>query len=311
MKVFVAGATGVLGQPVVHALLKAGHRVVGTARSEEKAAQLQIAGAEAVSVDLFDAGALAFAVEGSDVVLHLATRIPPPRTMRRRRAWAENDRLRRQASRLLVDATLAVGAELYIQESITFAYVDSGERWITEETALQPTSVLESALDAERETARFTRSGGRGVVLRLSAFYAPYAPSTCDTVQLARYRLFPVFGTGRSYFSSIHVDDAASAVVAALDAPAGQYNVSDDQPVPLREYADAMTTAFGFRRAPRLPAWLGRLVMGTAAETLLRSHRVCNRRFKAVTAWAPRFPSVCQGWRAVAQELATAKGNEG
>src|SRR5262249_47958023 len=234
MNVFVAGATGALGLPTVQALLAAGHRVHGTARGEEKAARLRALGAEAVSVDLFDARALTETVAGSEAVLHLATKIPPPSRpwLLSRRFRLENDRLRSEASTLLVDVALAAQARVYVQESIRFPYADAREEWIDEErhTAADPAPA--PALDADRETQRFTESGRRGISLRFAGFYAPYARSTRDSVRLARYRLFPIFGTGKSFFSSIHVDDAAAAAVAALDARTGTYNVTDDQPVP-------------------------------------------------------------------------------
>jgi nucleoside-diphosphate-sugar epimerase len=162
---------------------------------------------------------------------------------------------------------------------------------------------MTSARDAERETARFTARGGQGIVLRFGAFYAPYAPSTVDTVRLARRRLFPVTGKGDAYISSIHVDDAATAVVAALEVPAGVYNVVDDEPLRMREYVEALTQAFGFGRARHIPMWLARIALGAGAPALLRSQRVANTMFKAVTKWSPRHPSPREGWRAVAAEL--------
>jgi nucleoside-diphosphate-sugar epimerase len=204
MTVFVAGATGVLGRPVVRFLAAAGHRVRAVARGDAKAAAVDKLGAEAVRADLFDAQGLRRAVDGAAAVLHLATHIPPPSEGRRRSAWVENDRLRRDATRLLVDAALDAGAKVYVQESVTFLYRDGGDRWLDEESPLDVTTLLESANDAERETARFSAAGGRGVVLRYAAFYGPEASSTQTTLQLARYGLFPVFGGGENYFSSVH-----------------------------------------------------------------------------------------------------------
>ena len=140
MNVFVAGATGALGLPTVQALLAAGHRVRGTARGEEKAARLRALGAEAVSVDLFDARALAETVAGSEAVLHLATKILRRRghgCCRGASSW-RTDRLRSEASALLVDAALTAQARVYVQESITFPYADAGEEWLDEKANLQP-----------------------------------------------------------------------------------------------------------------------------------------------------------------------------
>ena len=139
--------------------------------------------------------------------------------------------------------------------------------------------------------------------LRFAGFYAPYARSTRDSVRLARYRLFPIFGGGENFFSSIHVDDAAAAVVAALDAPAGIYNVAEDQPVRFREYAEALAEAFGFGHPVHLHAAVARLTLGPLADVILRSHRISNRRFKAAASWAPRHVNAREGWRSIAAAM--------
>jgi nucleoside-diphosphate-sugar epimerase len=301
MRVFVAGATGVLGRPSVKALVAAGHEVRGASRGEEKAALLRSLGATPVQVDLFDAESVRHAVAGCEAVIHLATRIPPLTRMRWKGAWKENDRLRRDATRNLVDAALATGAQVFIMESITFIYADGGDEWLDESSPIQLSwTALDSAVDAERETQRFGESGGRAVVLRFGAFYAPYAASTIDTVRLARRRMFGVIGGGRNYFSSIHVDDAASAVVAALNAPAGTYNVTEDEPVRQAEYAQALADAFHTGWPRRVPKWLGRLVLGGPSNYILQSQRVSNKRFKLATGWQPIHPSVREGMPAAA-----------
>jgi nucleoside-diphosphate-sugar epimerase len=307
MRVFVAGATGTLGRPTVAALVAAGHAVRGVARTAEKAEALRRLGAEPVAVDLFDAGAVRAALAGSEAVLHLATRIPPLARMRRRSAWRDNDRLRNQGASVLVNAALAVGAELYLQESITFLYRDRGDEWLHETAPLDAPWPLASARDAEAEAGRFGAHGGRGVVLRFAMFYAPYAPSTLDTVRLARWRLVPVFGAGAHFTSAIHVDDAAAAVAAALAVPAGIYNVGDDEPLPMADHLDAMARAFGFGRPPRLPLGLARMLLGPSAMVMTRSQRVANTMFKAVSEWRPRYPSARDGWQAIAAALGASR----
>ncbi len=304
MKVFVAGATGVLGQPTVKALVEAGHEVKGLARGPEKAELLRSLGAEPVTVDFFDPPAITSAVADSEAVFHMATKIPSLMGMRSRGAWRENDRLRTEGSRILVDAALAAGAQVYLQESITFLYGDTGDEWITEDSPISLGWVaLDSMMEGERETQRFSQGGGRGIALRYGAFYAPYAASTLDSIRLARRRLLPVPGDGANYFSSIHVDDAASAAVAALDSPAGVYNVADDEPLPMRDYARALTDAFGLKPPRRVPKWLFRLLAGGPAEYILSSQRVSNRRFKEVAGWAPKYPSVREGYAAIASQI--------
>ncbi|TMB66018.1 MAG: NAD(P)-dependent oxidoreductase [Chloroflexi bacterium] len=304
MKVFVAGATGVLGRSTVRALVEAGHEVRGTARGTEKAEMLRSFGAEPIEVDLFDPDALRTGVAGSEAVLHFATKIPPIMRMRWKGAWRENDRLRTIASKHLVDAALATSAQVFIYESITFIYGEHGDEWIGEDGSLSIYwASLKSTLDAERETKRFTEAGGRGVSLRYAAFYAPYAQSTLDTVRLARRRMFPLAGDGSNFFSSIHVDDGATAAVAALQAPAGVYNVTDDEPLRMRDYARAITDAFRLKPPRRVPRWLFRLVGGGPAKYLVSSQRVANARFKEKTGWVPKYRSAREGWQQIAQEL--------
>ena len=304
MRIFVAGGTGTLGRPVVRGLVQAGHEVRALARTAERAAPLRALGAEPVVVDLFDASAVQEAAAGSEAILHLATRIPPLARMRRRRAWRDNDRLRNQGASILVNAAIAVRARVYVQESVTFLYQDLGDTWLYETAPIDPAWPLASARDAEREAARFSARGGEGVVLRFGGFYAPYAPSTLQALGLARWGLFPIVGGGDRYVSSIHVDDAAAGVVAALGVPGGIYNVCDDEPVTLDAYAAALADAFGFRRPWHVSPGLARLLLGPAVQVLTRSQRVANTMFKAVSGWAPRYPSVREGWRAVAAALA-------
>ncbi|MEO6026856.1 MAG: NAD-dependent epimerase/dehydratase family protein [Candidatus Binatia bacterium] len=300
MRVFIAGGTGTLGRPTIRLLRAAGHEVHALARTAERCAPLRELGAEPVVGDLFDLRAMTETLAGMDAVLHLATRIPPLAQMRKLAAWRDNDRLRSQGASVLVSAAIAAKAKIYLQESITFLYQSLGDTQLFETAPLDAPQPLASAREAERETARFTARGGQGIVLRFGAFYGADAPSTRDTVKLARRRMFPIIGSGDHYFSSIHVDDAAAAVVAALAIPGGVYNVVDDEPMPMRDYMAAFTSAFGFKPAWRLPLWLARLVLGTGTDALTRSQRVNNTMFKAVAAWTPTYPSVRQGWPAVA-----------
>ena len=307
MKVFVAGATGVLGRAAVKALAAAGHDVRGTARGEEKAALLRAAGAEPVTVDLYDAEAVKSAVAGSEAVVHLATKIPPLTKVRSRKAWAENDRLRTEAAHNLVDAAIAAGAQTYIQEAITFVYADGGDRWLGEDaTVAVEVGPLRTALVSEAEAQRFTEAGGRGVALRFGAFYGPDAPSTIDSVRMARRRMMPVIGRGDNFFSSIHSEDAGSAVVAALSVPTGVYNVVEDEPVTMREYSRTLAEVFGAPRPLRVPKWVAGLVIGEPAKYITRSQRVSNRRFKEATGWSPRFASVREGFAEIAEAWARA-----
>jgi nucleoside-diphosphate-sugar epimerase len=305
MNVFVAGGTGDIGRPAVRALVAAGHTVRALARGREKAALLRELGAEPVQVDLFDVDGMTKAVAGSEAVLRLATHVPPTAKMRSRRAWDEHDRIRTEGARVVVEAAIANAASVVVQEAVTYVYANGDDTWLDEDAPVDapPGSNLVSALETERETARFTASGGRGIVLRLGGFYSATSRTTHDSIRLARRRMFPIVGDGNFYVSSIHTDDGARAIVAALDAPAGVYNVCDDGPVLERDYVRAIADAFGFKRPRRVPVWLARRMAGTGGDYLTRSQRVSNRRFKEATGWAPIYPSVREGFRAIAAGL--------
>lgn len=289
----MAGATGVLGGRVVPLLVAAGHEVTAVARTPEKAATVASAGARPATVDLFDPAGLGAAVAGHDVVCNLATHIPPLSRAARPSAWAENERIRRQASGHLVDAALAGGARRYLQESVVFVYADGGDRWLDEDAPVDAGPNLDSVLAAETQAARFAAGGGAAVVLRFAMFYGPGSSHTDAVLAAAQWRLAFTVGDPGGYSSVVHLDDAAAAVVAALGGSGGTYNVVDDEPLTRGAQAAALAAALGVRRL--VPT--GRLVARVGgAGALARSQRVSNRRFKDASGWAPRFPSAREGW---------------
>jgi nucleoside-diphosphate-sugar epimerase len=302
MKVFLTGATGAVGPATVRELIDKGHEVRAVVRSDDKAAQVRALGAQPVFVDLFDGDAMKQAVDGCEAVLHLATNVPPLRRMASKKGWVTHNRLRMIASELLVDAALSTGASTFVKESVSFVYPDSGDTWIDETVPPDETvPMLQPTLNSERQFERFTKAGGRGVVLRFANFYGPTARSTDEALRLARWRLAMLAGRPGSYVSSIHTDDVASAAVAALDAPAGVYNACEDEPVVRRQYADSFAAAFGLSKLHILPPWLTRLTAGSSSKATTGSWRVSNRKLREATGWAPRYPSVREGWPVVAQ----------
>lgn len=197
MRLLVTGGTGVLGRALRPQALAAGHELHAPGHSE---------------LDLFDRAAVADATRGVDAVLHLATRIQPLDQLGNPAAWRDNDRLRADASRILVDAALAAEVSVYVQPTAAFVYPADGPT--TEDTPITNVPpILESALVAEREAARFARGGRRGVVLRFGLLDGP--------------------GTGHdqpvtSMGATTHTTDAAHALLAALALPSGIYNVCRD-----------------------------------------------------------------------------------
>jgi len=300
MRIFVAGATGVLGRRVVPGLIAAGHDVAAVARTPARADQLRTHGASPIAVDLFDAAAVAAAVRGSDAVINLATAIPPTGRMLRRSAWKMTGRLRTDASRNLVDAALATGGERYVQEALGFVYPDRGSAWIDEDTALAPPPYTRAVLQAEAQARRFDAGDGTGIALRFGLFYSADSEQTRQVLSMARRGWLALPGPGSAYRPWVHVDDAATAVVAALKAPGGVYNVVEDHPLTNDEHAGVLGELIG-RRLHRPPSWLafGPLRLQT------RSLRVSNRRLRDTTGWRPSYASLREGWSEILPQLTT------
>ena len=284
MKVYVSGATGVLGHRAVARLVAAGHDVTGVARSAPKQAALAVAGATPVQVSLFDRSAVMAAVAGHDVVCNLATAIPVGDRAGAREAWEENRRIRVEGSRNLVDAALEAGAGRFVQESVSLLYADGGDQLLDESAAVDATWITESSLEAEAQAARFARHDGAGVVLRFGTFYGPDSGHTLDAIEAARSGAPAQLGPATAYWSPVTTDDAAAAVVAALEAESGSYNVNDDRPVTRAEYVEALAQALGIA-PPAQPSLDVELPPDQAM--MARSQRVSNARFTAATAWRP------------------------
>jgi nucleoside-diphosphate-sugar epimerase len=197
MRLLVTGGTGVLGRALRPLVEAAGHEFEMPGRDE---------------LDLFDPSAVADAVREVDGVLHLATRIRSLEQVSDPDAWRENDRLRADASRILVDAAIAAGAAVYVQPTVTFVYPPNGS--VSEDTPVREVlPILRSALAAEQETERFARAGGRGVVLRLGLLDGP-----------GTWYDQPMGELG----ATLHVSDAGRALLSALSLPSGIYNVCRD-----------------------------------------------------------------------------------
>jgi nucleoside-diphosphate-sugar epimerase len=306
MRLFITGATGVIGRRVVPLALQAGHRVTAIARSLRNREALSIAGATPVEADLFDVASLRRAMAGHDVVINLATHMPSSSTMMLFRwAWRTNDRIRREGSAAIATAALAEGVGRMIQESFAPIYPDGGDAWIDETVPIAPASYNRTILDAERSAQRFTDSGGTGVVLRFGGLYGP-DDLLLQMLAMIRKGWSPLPGEPNAYFSSLAQDDAATAVLAALDVPAGTYNVIEDDPMRRGDWALSLAKAAGLKPPKPLPAWM--VTMGGSALRLLaRSQRISNRKLHEASRWSPRYASASSAWSDILAELRTAR----
>ena len=216
-------------------------------------------------------------------MVRLTTKIPNVTKMRHSKSWSETTRLRTEGARILVDAAMAEHVPIYIHESVTFLYRDGGDRWLHEGAPTDDgnSAILRGAFAGEREALRFSEAGGRGVVLRFGGFYGPDAPSTLDTIRMAQLRRLPQFGSGVNFFSSIYTVDAGRAVAAALQVPAGIYNVTDDEPIRFYEYIEAVARAARARKPLHLPGFIGRWVFWRSVELLFAITASLEREIEA------------------------------
>lgn len=293
-RVLLTGATGVVGVHALPLLLARGFEVTAVARSEAKRKALESLGARAIALDIFDESAARAALEGIDVVINLATHMPASAMkMLLPWSWKENDRVRREGSAALARAARAAGVRRFMQESFAPIYEDGGDRWIDESWPLRPAPYNRTILDAERSAMRFSEEGGEGVIVRFASFYGP-DPMLREMIATAKRGLSPMAGSPSAYWSSIAQEDAASAVVALIAAPAGIYNVCDNVPLTRREWLGTLCAAAGIkvpRPMPRIMAMLG----GKTVELLSRSQRMSNRELRTATGWSPKYPSAKEG----------------
>ena len=304
MRILVTGATGVVGRRVVPMLVRAGHHVTAVARSPDKRAILTHSGASAIPLDLFDPPHVRRAVAEHEAVVNLATHMPSSTwRMLLPWSWHENDRVRREGSKNLVDAAIAEHVGRFVQESFGPCYAARGDEWIDESVPLAPVAYNKSILDAERSAERFSEAGGTGVIVRFATFYGPDSFALRDMVSSVRMGWSPVPGAPDAYISSVAHDDAATAVVASLGIPAGAYNVCDDDPVHRSEYTALLATSAGVRSPKPMPHWMV-AIMGTSAELLGRSQRISNKKLReAAPGWVPEYPSVRDGLPAAIKEM--------
>jgi nucleoside-diphosphate-sugar epimerase len=221
--------------------------------------------------------------------------------MIRAKAWSTHNRLRTEATRNLVAAARDHGIGRIVKESITFIYADGGDRWLDESSPLIATpGLMAPTLEGEQIALQLADAdvGGTAVALRFGLFYGGENRGTDEMLRLARTRSSMVAGNPSAYMSSVHADDVATAIVAALNAPTGIYNVCDDEPLTRRDALDAFSTAFDLKKLRTNPAWLMKLLAGPAAASLIASQRVSNQKFNAATGWTPKYPSLREGWKA-------------
>jgi 2-alkyl-3-oxoalkanoate reductase len=306
MRVFMSGATGVLGRRTARLLLANDYKVVGLSRSNANTEWLAQNGVEPRQGDLVNPAQMRELTADCDAILHLATAIPT-RTRPTLADWAMNDRIRREGTQVLTEAALHNRCKVYLQQSVTFLYGDRDGEWVSEETPVssQLSAVLHSAVEMEQIIQNsVARHQLPAIVLRFGMFYCHDAAHTQGMFTGLRQGAYPVLGSGANYWNLIHVDDAAAAILNALanyatGLPQGVFNVCDDEPVTYRELLDFLAQTLGARKPFKIPAFLGRWLLGShTVDYLLASMRCRNQRVKEILGWQPRFPTYREGYQA-------------
>lgn len=309
MKIFVAGATGVLGRRLVPALTNAGHDVVGMTRTQRGAETVRALGATAVVGDGLDRdGVMRTVVESApEVVVHQMTALSSGPNIRRfDDTFAATNRLRTEGTRNLLDAAAAAGARRFVAQSYTgWPYERSGHGLKTEEDPLDPSppARMSRTLAAIRQLESMVtgRDGVEGVVLRYASFYGPGSDFSKDGSMVAqvRKRRLPLIGDGAGVFSFVHLDDAAGATVLAVDhGPAGIYNIVDDEPASASVWLPELARMIGAKPPRRVPVWVGRLAAGEPGVSMFtRVRGASNAKAKRELGWTLTYPSWRQGFR--------------
>lgn len=304
MRVFVAGGSGAIGRALVPRLVAAGHEVAATTRSASKVPLLESLGATAVVLDALDEPAVRAAVKAfrPDAVMNQLTSLPQRYNPRRLGPWYDaTSRLRVDGTRILMRAAAEAGSKRFVYQSIAFMYVLAGPPVVDEKAplALDAPEPFGGAAAATLEGERLTTSanGIVGVVLRYGQLYGPgtYFARDGDFARQARNRMLPIVGGGGGVFSFLHVDDAATSAIAALQRGSGVYNIADDEPAPAREWIPAFCAELGAPKPWGVPAWLIRIAAGDFAAQLLTEGRgASNAKAKRELSWVPSRPT----WRA-------------
>jgi nucleoside-diphosphate-sugar epimerase len=304
MRVFVAGAAGAIGRRLIPQLVAHGHRVTASTRGPARVEQLRALGAEPVIVDGLDATAVGEAIARSepDAIVHQMTALAGKPNLRNFDKWfATTNKLRTAGTEHLLAAAEAAGVTKFVAQSYTgWSNIREGGPVKTEDDPYDP-----DPAKYQRESIKGLQFLDRvvpaapfeGIVLRYGNFYGPGASEAM--VEMVRKRQMPIIGAGTGLWSFIHLDDAASATVAAVEhGHRGIYNITDDEPAPVAEWLPYLAEVVGAKKPMRVPVWLGRLAAGDVAVRWMTEGRgASNAKAKRELDWRPRWSTWRDGFR--------------
>jgi nucleoside-diphosphate-sugar epimerase len=309
MKVFVAGGSGAMGWRLVPQLVASGYDVVAMTRDQGKAARLRAIGAQPVIADAFDRDSVIRAVTmaAPEILVHQLTGLTGVKNYKKfDREFAATNRLRTEGTDHLLAGALAAGTRRIVAQSYgSWNYARTGSGLKTEEDPfdLDPPAWQVKTLAAIRyvENVVLSAPGIEGVALRYGNFYGPGTDVDLGGVIVAqiRKRQFPIVGDGAGIWSFVHMDDAASATIAAMEhASPGVYNIADDEPAPVSSWLPELAAAVGAKPPLHVPVWLGRLAAGEVGVSMMtRIRGTSNAKAKRELGWKPRYASYREGFR--------------
>jgi nucleoside-diphosphate-sugar epimerase len=292
----VVGASGAIGRRLIPQLAGRGHQVTGTSRSAAKAGQLRSLGAEPAVLDVLDAGAVRALIAQArpDAIVYQATALAGQSFSRNMdRGFAGTNELRTKGTDILLAAAAEGGVPRFIAQSFApFRYAHAGGPVKDESDPLlsDPPPSARLMFDAMAHIDEAVTAAG-GIALRYGGFYG----DVDAMVTAVRKRQFPLIGDGGGMMSFIHLEDAAAATVLALDAGGPAiYNITDDEPAPMRDWLPVLAAALGAKPPYRVPGWVGRLFMGKTLTMMTEARGASNARARKELGWTLRYPS----WRA-------------
>lgn len=316
MRIFLAGATGAIGKPLIRELEEHGHQVIGTTRSEAKAGQLRGLGVEPVILDALDRDAVVAAVVQAkpDAIVHQLTALANIDFRHFEKSFELTNRLRTEGTDNLLAAARTAGVERFVAQSYAgHPYARTGGPVKTEDDPLDhaPAAQMRSTIDAIKYLERAVLDFG-GIVLRYGGFYGPGTglARRGEQLEMIRKRRFPLVGESRAVWSLVHVDDAATATVAALERakPGTIYNIVDDEPAQVGEVLTYLAKVVGAKPPRRIPIWLARLLGEHMVVMMDEVRGASNAKARRELGWEPAHRSWRDGFRDLANALPAAGG---
>ena len=303
MKIFIAGATGVLGRRVIHGLISSNHEVVGLSRSNKNDQIITQLDAEPRRGNLFDRNSLVSVSSDCDVILHLATAIPA-NTKGTPADWELNDRIRIDGTKNLINAALKNKCKLYVQQSLTALYGNQNGDWVDEKSKISsklPASVKSAEKMEGFVNAAILEYNMPAIILRFGTFYSYDSSITVSTFKMIKNGQYSIIGDGNVYWNLISVDDAAKAIVKAVNNAENNkgkiFNICDDEPVLYKDLVSFTAEKLNAVKPGNISVSTGEQLIGKGfVEYLLSSYRCSNKKAKEELGWKPAYPNYREGY---------------